>query len=107
MTATLFIGFVMVVAAAVVLLIARYVNWKAAIGVLAALCFWFIFAGLLGSFGVLRNTTVRPPGIAFVVVPVFVFLIVFIASASTRRNLTNKGGRFRRCVAVPPLLRRP
>jgi hypothetical protein len=87
MTATLFIGFVTVVVAAVVLLIARYVNRKAALGVLAALCLWFIYAGLLGCFGVLRNTTMRPPGIAFVVVPVFVFLIVFIVRASASPRL--------------------
>ena len=87
MTATLFIGFATVVAAAVVLLIARFVNRKAALGVLAALCLWFIYAGLLGCFGVLRNTTMRPPGITFVVVPVFLFLIVFIVRASVGARL--------------------
>jgi len=80
---------VTVVAAAVVLLIARYVNRKAAIGALAALCLWFIYAGLLGYFGVLRNTTARPPGIAFVVVPVLVFLIVFIVRASASARLAS------------------
>jgi hypothetical protein len=87
MSATLFIGFVTVAAAAVVLLVARYVNRRAATGVLAALCLWFIYAGLLGYFGVLRNTSMRPPGIAFVVVPVVFFLIVFIVRASASPRL--------------------
>jgi hypothetical protein len=87
MTATLFIGFVTVVAAAVVLLVARYFNRRSATSVLAALCLWFIYAGLLGYFGVLRNTTMRPPGIAFVVVPVFFFLIVFIVRTSASQRL--------------------
>jgi hypothetical protein len=89
MVATLFIGFVVVVATAVVLLTARYVNRRAAIGVLAGLCLWFIYASLLGFFGVLRNTTMRPPGIAFIVVPVIVFLIVFIVRASGSARLAS------------------
>ena len=86
MTATLFLGFVAMMAAVVVTLIARYLNRRAAFRVLAGLSVWFIYVGLLGYFGVVKNTAMRPPGIAFVVVPVIVFLIFFIvrSSASAR-----------------------
>jgi hypothetical protein len=86
MTATLFLGFVAMMAAVVVTLLARYLNRRAAFRVLAGLSVWFIYVGLLGYFGVVKNTAMRPPGIAFVVVPVLVFLIFFIvrSSASAR-----------------------
>jgi hypothetical protein len=86
MTATLFLGFVAMMAAVVVTLIARYLNRRAAFRVLAGLSLWFVYVGLLGYFGVVKNTAMRPPGIAFVVVPVLVFLIFFIvrSTASAR-----------------------
>src|SRR6266481_4457177 len=65
-------------AAIVGALIARCLNRRAAFGVLAVLSVWFIYTGLMGYFGVVKNTTMRPPGIAFIVVPVIVFLIFFI-----------------------------
>jgi hypothetical protein len=37
-----------------------------------------IYVGLLGYFGVVRNAAMRPPGIAFIFVPVLVFLILSI-----------------------------
>jgi len=86
MTATLFLGFVAMMAAVVITLIARYINRRAAFRLLAGLSVWFIYVGLLGYFGVVKNTAMRPPGIAFVVVPVLVFLIFFIvrSTASAR-----------------------
>lgn len=65
-------------AATVVALVARYLNGRSAIWVLAGLSAWFFYAGLLGYQGVLKNTTMRPPGIAFLVVPVLLFLFLFI-----------------------------
>ena len=82
MTSKLFLGFVAMVAAVVVALIARYVDRRAAFRVLAGLSVWLIYAGLLGYFGVVKNTAIRPPGIAFIVVPVFVFIVLFIVRSS-------------------------
>jgi len=78
MTSTLFLGFVAMMAVVVVVLCARYLNGRTAFGVLAGLSVWFIYAGLLGYFGVLQNTAMRPPGIVFLVGPVFVFILLFI-----------------------------
>jgi hypothetical protein len=78
MTAALFIIFLAVMMAAVVALIARYVNGRTAVRVLAGLCVWFIYAGLLGYLGVLKKTSMRPPGIAFLFVPVLLFIVAFV-----------------------------
>lgn len=82
MTPTLFLAFVAVMASLVFALVARYSNRRTALGVLLALSAWLIYVGLLGYFGVFRNTTMRPPGIAFVFVPVVVFLFLFIVRFS-------------------------
>jgi hypothetical protein len=86
MIATLFLGFVAMMAAIVVALVARYLNLRTAFGVLAGLSVWFTYAGLLGYFDLVKNTAMRRPGIAFIVVPVIVFLLFFIvrSSASAR-----------------------
>jgi hypothetical protein len=78
MTATLFLGFVALVVAVVVALAARYVGGGAAFRLLAALCAWLAYAGLLGYFGIIRNTAMRPPGIVFLAGPIVLFLVLFI-----------------------------
>jgi hypothetical protein len=87
MTSTLFLGFVAIMATVVIALIARYLNRRAAFRVLAGLSVWFIYAGLLGYFGVIKNTATRPPGIAFIVVPVLLFLILFIVRLSANARV--------------------
>jgi hypothetical protein len=78
MLVTLFLGFVWMMAGIVVALVARYLNGRTAFGVLAGLSVWFIYAGLLGRSGIIRNTTMRPPGVAFLLVPVVLFLVFFL-----------------------------
>ena len=93
MTATLFLGFVAIMAAVVLALIARYLNRRAAFRVLAGLLVWFLYAGLMSYFGVLRNTVMRPPGTAFLLAPILLFLSFFIvfmvrSAAGSRIALT-------------------
>jgi hypothetical protein len=78
MTSTIFLGFVTAMVAIAVAVISRYLDRRAAFRVLTGLSVWFIYASLLGHFGVLKNTVTRPPGIAFLIVPVVLFLIVVI-----------------------------
>jgi hypothetical protein len=85
MTTTLFLAFVALMATVVVALIARYLNGRTAFGVLAGLSIWFVYVGLMGYYGVVRNTVMRPPGIAFIVVPVLAFLLFFIVRSSGAR----------------------
>jgi len=86
MTSALFLGFVAMTVIVVIALIARYITRRAAFRVLAALSVWFIYAGLMGYSGVVKNTAMRPPGIAFIVTPILLFLAFFIvrSSASAR-----------------------
>jgi hypothetical protein len=78
MITTFFLGFVALMTAIIVLLSARYRNGRFAFSVLAALCAWFIYVGVLGYLGVIANRAMFPPGIALVFVPVAAFLIHFI-----------------------------
>jgi hypothetical protein len=82
MTSTLFLGFVALMTTFIVALIDRYINRRAALGVLAGLVVWFLYAGLMAHFGILGNSETRPPGIAFIVGPVLLFLIFFIVRPS-------------------------
>jgi hypothetical protein len=82
MTSAIFLGFLALMATVVVVLVDRYLNRRIASVVATGLVIWFIYAGILGYFGVLKNTTMRPPGIAFVLVPVIAFLIAFIVRIS-------------------------
>ena len=78
MVAILFVGFVGLVVAIAAALIARYLNRRTAFGVLAGLSVWFAYVGLLAYFGVVRNVKMRPPGTAFLLLPIVLFLLVSI-----------------------------
>jgi len=83
MTTTLFLGFVALMAAVVVALSTRYLNGRTAFAITTGLFVWLIYVGLLGYFGVIRNTTIRPPGIIFILLPVVVFLVLSIWGLQT------------------------
>jgi hypothetical protein len=78
MTASLFLIFVALMATAVVAGVARYVNRRVALGVMAGLLTWLVYVGAVAYLGLARNTAMRPPGIAFIVGPVLLFLLVFV-----------------------------
>ena len=80
MTAAVFLGFVAAMTALIVTMVARYRNRTAAFGALGLFAVWFTYAGLLGYFGVVRNTTTRPPGIVFLIGPIALFLLAFIVA---------------------------
>jgi hypothetical protein len=89
MVATLFIGFVGMMAAIVVTLVARYLNSRSAFAVVAGMAAWLTYVGLLAYFGVLKNTAMHPPGPVFLLVPVLLFLFLFFVFAV----LSNAGAR--------------
>jgi hypothetical protein len=77
MTTSLFLGFLAIMAALVIWLTGRYRGARAALQWAVVLGMWFVYAGLLGYFGVLKNSAMRPPGILFLLVPVALFLTFF------------------------------
>jgi hypothetical protein len=93
MAAILFLGFLAMAIAVVEVLIARYLDLRAAFRVLAGLAVWFLYAGLMSYFGVFRNTTTRPPGAAFLLAPIVLFFSIFVlfivrSTAGSRLALT-------------------
>jgi hypothetical protein len=78
MTGAFFLGFLAVMTAVVVALIARYVDRRAAFHVLVGLAGWFLYVGLMNYFGVFRNAAMRPPGPAFLLAPIVLFLCIFV-----------------------------
>jgi hypothetical protein len=88
MTSALFLGFVAAMAILVVALIAHYLSRRSALQVSAGLCVWFLYAGLMSYFGVIKNLSMHPPGIAYIVVPVLLFLIFFVVRPSASARVT-------------------
>jgi hypothetical protein len=76
MTTTLFLGFVVLISGLIVALSAGYLSNRTTFAITAGLFVWLIYVGLLGYFGVIGNATMRLPGIAFIFVPVLVFLVL-------------------------------
>ena len=88
MTTTLFLGFVALMLALVLALCARFLSGRLRLVVMAGLPAWLVYVGLLGYGGVIRNATMRPPGIVFLFVPLaafLVFLILRVRSAAGTR----------------------
>jgi len=83
MITIIFLGFVALMTAVIVLLSARYRSGRFAFGLLAALVLWFIYVGLLGYFGVIANPAIFPPGPALIFIPVAAFLVLFIIRAGS------------------------
>jgi hypothetical protein len=113
MSEMLFVGFVGGMTALIVTTVTRYLGGRAAWWLLTGLLVWLTYSGLLGYAGVLNNRTMRPPGVVFLVVPVLIFLLAFLAfvllsSASARVALAiplwillGAPELSRRCRAVP------
>jgi hypothetical protein len=77
-TTILFLSFVAAMAGIVIALSVRYLGRRLAIRDSIALLAWLACVGLIGHAGIIRNTSLRPPGMAFLFVPVLLFLAVFV-----------------------------
>ena len=74
MIAPLFLVFVAVMASLVIVLAFRYLPRPRAVLVTAVLLPWLTYVGLMSYFGVLRNPSLRPPGIVYILLPVFLYI---------------------------------
>jgi hypothetical protein len=77
-TPTLFLLFVGVMLAVVLVIIARFPASRSPVPRMAALIFWLSYVGLVGYLGVLRNVAMRPPGPVFLFGPLGLFFIVVL-----------------------------
>lgn len=78
MTASLFAGYVALVAAVVVAIARRYLPPRTGRLVTVALPFWLLYVGIVGLSGLLEPMAGRPPGILLVFVPVVLFVALVL-----------------------------
>ena len=76
-TPTLFLAFAAVMLVIVVALFARCLKGRQAVIASAGLIMWLLYVGLIGYFGVIRNTEMRPPGFTFLFIPLVALLVLF------------------------------
>jgi hypothetical protein len=93
--------------AIVVALIASYIDRRTAFGVLAGLCAWFLYVGLMGYFGVVKNTAMRPRiilGTQYFRIGVELFLHQLWLDGLVPKMLTFEGANVDIYVGVSALL---
>jgi hypothetical protein len=76
MTAQLFLTYLAFVVAAVIGVSAAYLPRRTTFAVIAGLAVWLVYVGLFGSLGYMRDPSLRPPGIVWVVGPAVLFVLV-------------------------------
>jgi hypothetical protein len=97
MTAPLFLAFVALVAAALIAAAARYLSARAALRLGAGLAIWLTYVGALSYSGIVGDATRRPPGILFILLPVFAFMIFAVVRSPV-------AGRVARTLPLPLLI---
>ncbi len=82
-----FLGYFALTVALVATLMTRYLPTRVAPAALAGLGGWLTYAGVLGYLGVVGDPSMRPPGTALLVVPVFLFIALFLARSPAGERL--------------------
>lgn len=83
MTSVLFLVFVAIVAGGAMALMAIRLPARTAALLSTALLAWLAYVGVLALTGVLGDATLKPPGPVFVLAPVLVCLVLFVARSDT------------------------
>jgi hypothetical protein len=77
MTAALFIAILLAMAGGTLVMARRYLPSRGFLLVALGLPTWLAYVGLLSALGVIRDTSLRPPGILYVFGPVILFMVLF------------------------------
>ncbi len=80
MTAMFFGVYVLIVWFGVIAIAARNLDCKAALTIVIGSIVWMTYVGLMSYFGAVSNTSLRPPGAAYVLLPVFVLVALLVRS---------------------------
>ncbi len=83
----LFIAYVALVAAVVAIMLARALSARATLTGLIGLALWLGYAGALGYFGVVDDTTLRFPGIFILVTPIIGLVSLVVVRSPVGRHL--------------------
>jgi hypothetical protein len=81
MTAQLFLVYLAFVVVVVIGISAAYLPRRTTFAIIMGLGIWLVYVGLFSSLGYLRDPSLRPPGMLWVVGPVVLF-VVFLVGAS-------------------------
>jgi hypothetical protein len=80
MTAQLFLTYLVFVVAAVIGVSAAYLPRRTTFAIIAGLAIWLVYVGLFSSLGYMRDASLRPPGIVWLVGPVVLFVVFVVRS---------------------------
>src|SRR3982074_3978341 len=83
MTAQLFLTYLAFVVVAVIVISAAYLPRRTTFAIIAGLAIWLVYVGLFSSLGYMRDASLRPPGIVWVVGPVVLFVLFVVARSNT------------------------
>ncbi len=83
----LFIGYLAFVVVCIALLLSRYLPRNTLLLALGCLGAWLVYGGVLGYAGIVSDASLRPPGPAFLLIPVFLFVALFLARSSAGERL--------------------
>lgn len=89
MLGSVFLAYVVLVAVVVAAVLRRHLPRRAAWMGLAWLLVWFAYAGAIGYSGILRDPSLRPPGIAILVGPILISVVGWIGVGSFGRLLVS------------------
>jgi hypothetical protein len=70
--------FLVLMVAIVATVAKRFLPQRTARVALIGLALWLLYAGALGYFGVVGDPSIRPPGPSFLLLPVFLFVALFL-----------------------------
>jgi hypothetical protein len=78
MTAQLFLTYLVFVVVAVIGVSAAYLPRRTTLAIITGLAIWLVYVGLFSSLGYMRDLSLRPPGIVWVVGPVVLFVVFVV-----------------------------
>ena len=96
-TALFFLAFVATMAWAVGLASFAYLSRRTTAIITTALAAWLLYVGVLSASGIVADAALRPPAAAFILGPVFAFVILVVARSSA-------AGRVALAVPLPLLI---
>jgi hypothetical protein len=85
MTAQLFLTYLAFVVVAAIGVSAAYLPRRTTFAIITGLAIWLVYVGLFSSFGYMRDPSLRPPGIVWVVGPAVLFVLFVVRSSMGAR----------------------
>src|SRR5260370_40193796 len=82
MTAQLFLTYLVFVVVTVIGISAAYLPRRTTFAITGGLAIWLVYVGLFSLLGYMRDASLRPPGIVWVVGPVVLFVVLVVVRSN-------------------------